>query len=206
MDKTTSDEVLSKIHLLGDMGLNWSSDSNNLKFAKAMVDILMKNFDNCDEIYNSRSIDDSVGLELDNIGDDLGQPRYGRSDDDYKFVLKTKIIASHSSGTTNDIINIIADALEVDPKTNNIQVKDSYHWDGTEMVGDPYVVELSDLPMSIITSSAQLATLMDRINSAAVAGVIIKAVNFINSSTMIEYAGQSVWHSITKLISVSGGK
>lgn len=205
MDKTTSDEVLSKIHLLGDMGLNWNSDSNNLKFAKSMVDILMKNFDNCDEIYNSRSIDDSVGLELDNIGDDLGQPRYGRSDDDYKFVLKTKIIASHSSGTTNDIINIIADALEVDPKTNNIQVKDSYHWDGTEMVGDPYVVELSDLPMSIITSSAQLATLMDRIDSAAVAGVIIKAVNFINSSTMIEYAGQSVWHSITKLISVSGG-
>ena len=206
MDKTTSDEVLSKIHLLGDMGLNWNSDSNNLKFAKAMVDTLMNNFNNCDEIYNSRSIDDSVGLELDNIGDDLGQPRYGRSDDDYKFVLKTKIIASHSSGTTNDIINIIADALEVDPKTNNIQVKDSYHWDGTEMVGDPYVVELSDLPMSIITSSAQLATLMDRINSAAVAGVIIKAVNFINSSTMIEYAGQSVWHSITKLISVSGGK
>ena len=97
MDKTTSDEVLSKIHLLGDMGLNWNSDSNNLKFAKAMVDILMKNFDNCDEIYNSRSIDDSAGLELDNIGDDLGQPRYGRLDDDYKFVLKTKIIAYRSA-------------------------------------------------------------------------------------------------------------
>lgn len=205
MDKTTSDEVLSKIHLLGDMGLNWNSDSNNLKFAKAMVDILMKNFDNCDEIYNSRSIDDSVGLELDNIGDDLGQPRYGRLDDDYKFVLKTKIIASHSSGTTNDIVNIIANALEVDPKTSNIQVKDSYHWNGSKMVGNPYVVELSDLPMSIITSSAQLATLMDRINSATVAGVIIKAVNFINSSTMFEYAGQSVWHSITKSINVSGG-
>ena len=205
MDKTTSDEVLSKIHLLGDMGLNWNSDSNNLKFAKAMVDILMKNFDNCDEIYNSRSIDDSVGLELDNIGDDLGQPRYGRSDDDYKFVLKTKIMASHSGGTTNDIINIIADALEVDPKTSDIKVKDSYHWNGTEMVGNPYVVNLSDLPVSIITSSAQLATLMDRISSATVAGVIIKAVNFITSSTMIEYAGQSVWHSITKSINVSGG-
>ena len=205
MDKTTSDEVLSKIHLLGDMGLNWNSDSNNLKFAKAMVDVLMKSFDNCDEIYNSRSIDDSVGLELDNIGDDLGQPRYGRLDDDYKFVLKTKIIASHSSGTTNDIVNIIADALEVDPKTSDIKVKDSYHWNGTEMVGDPYVVNLSDLPVSIITSSAQLATLMDRINSATVAGVIIKAVNFITSSTMIEYAGQSVWHSITKSINVSGG-
>lgn len=205
MNKTTSDQVLSKIHLLGDMGLNWSSDSNNLKFAKAMVDILMKNFDNCDEIYNSRSIDDSVGLELDNIGDDLGQPRYGRSDGDYKFVLKTKIMASHSGGTTNDIINIISNALEVDPKTSNLQVKDSYHWNGKEMVGNPYVVNIPAMPISIITSSAQLATLMDRISSATVAGVIINAVNFINSATVNEYVGQSVWHSITKSINISGG-
>ena len=72
--------------------------------------------------------------------------------------------------------------MELPPSALCAQIPKT-HWDGSKMVGNPYVVELSDLPMSIITSSAQLATLMDRINSATVAGVIIKAVNFTSFIT-----------------------
>lgn len=49
------------------------------------------------------SISDSVGVQLDNIGQIVGQPRLGFADDEYRLLLYARIRAARSSGAMRDI-------------------------------------------------------------------------------------------------------
>lgn len=53
------------------------------------------------------SIDDSFGVQLDNIGVIVDALRNGLSDADYKLLLKAQIIINHSCGEPESIIKLI---------------------------------------------------------------------------------------------------
>lgn len=206
MYQTNYDELYSEIFKMFDRGLAVGAGSNINTLIRVLTRFQLWLDNNFESIHSSWIIDEAVGEQLDEIGDDIHQPRYGANDDTYRFILKTKLLAAHSGGTINDIINIVCNALQIDPKTSVLKVHTDYHWDGTKMVGNPQVVDIDQLPTSLITSNQTLLVLMDRLSSATLNGVEINTVAFMNTMNMNEYVGIGVQSIAVKTIKVEGGK
>lgn len=61
------------------------------------------------EYYNlliNRSLDTATGAQLDGIGEILGLPRNGLSDDDYRLALKGQIQINKSTATAEELIQL----------------------------------------------------------------------------------------------------
>lgn len=58
-------------------------------------------------IARQKNLDAAEGVWLDYIGAIVGLPRAGRSDEDYRFAIRTKIGINTSDGTPNVIIDLI---------------------------------------------------------------------------------------------------
>jgi len=205
MNPDTKESLYRRLFELTDVGWNYNSDSNMSKWLSFLTTFFLRMRGNLDEIYKAKQIDDAQGEELDNIGDEIQQPRYGVDDEEYKFILKTQIIVSRSTGTVNDIISIVANSLEIDPKASGLVVKNDYAYDGTKMTGEPLVVDVTGLPTNYLDNNNQLKVLMRRMGSATAAGVIIKATEFINSAMVNEYSGITVFSQREEYIQVNGG-
>ncbi|VDG31364.1 hypothetical protein [Lactobacillus kunkeei] [Lactiplantibacillus mudanjiangensis] len=205
MNPDTKDDLYRHLFELSDIGWNYSSDSNMSKWLNFLATFFLRLRGNLDEIYKAISIDEAKGEELDNIGDEIQQPRYGVDDDEYKFILKTQIIVSRSTGTVNDIINIVANSLEIDPKESGLIVKNDYVYDGSKVSGEPQVVDVTGLPTEYLNNNNQLKVLINRMSSATAAGVVIKATEFINSAIASEYAGVATFAQRERTIQVNNG-
>lgn len=55
-----------------------------------------------------RTINTATGVYLDNIGEELGVPRNGADDEDYRIVLKIRSYRTQTSGTRDQIIDLLA--------------------------------------------------------------------------------------------------
>lgn len=205
MYQTNYDEVYAEIFKMFDRGFAVGAGSNINTLIRVLTRFQLWLDNNFESIHSSWIIDEAVGEQLDEIGDDIHQPRYGASDDTYRFILKTKILASHSGGTINDIINIICNALQISPVNSGVKAHTDYHWDGTKMVGNPQVVDIDNLPTSLISSSQSLIILMDRLSSATLNGVTINTIAFMNNSKLIEYVGVGTQSIMVKEVNVKGG-
>ena len=206
MYQTNYDELYSEIFKMFDRGLAVGAGSNINTLIRVLTRFQLWLDNNFESIHSSWIIDEAVGEQLDEIGDDIHQPRYGANDDTYRFILKTKLLAAHSGGTINDIINIVCNALQIDPESSGLKVHTDYHWDGTKMVGNPQVVDIGNLPTSLILSSQSLIILMDRLSSATLNGVTINTIAFMNDSKLIEYVGVGTQAIMVKEVNVKGGK
>lgn len=206
MYQTKYKDVYPEIFKMFDRGFAVGAGSNINTLIRVLTRFQLWLDNNFESIHSSWIIDEAVGEQLDEIGDDIHQPRYGANDETYRFILKTKLLAAHSGGTINDIINIVCNALQIDPKTSVLKVHTDYHWDGTKMVGNPQVVDIDQLPTSLITSNQTLLVLMDRLSSATLNGVEINTVAFMNTMNMNEYVGIGVQSIAVKTIKVEGGK
>lgn len=60
-----------------------------------------------DNLIMSRLIDTSEGVQLDGIGDIVGEPRNGRSDDAYREAIKFKTFINASNGEPNRLLDIL---------------------------------------------------------------------------------------------------
>lgn len=58
------------------------------------------------DLLNNRNIQSAIGLQLDNLGTILGEPRNGTTDDIYRVLLLTRITRNNSEGTPEDLIGI----------------------------------------------------------------------------------------------------
>ncbi len=58
------------------------------------------------DMLTQRSVDTAVGTQLDIIGKIVGQPRDGFDDDDYRRLVRARIAANRSQGTTHDILTV----------------------------------------------------------------------------------------------------
>jgi hypothetical protein len=58
------------------------------------------------DLLSETTIDNSVGVHLENIGAIVGEPKNGRSDELYRLAIKARIRLNKSAGTIEDIIAI----------------------------------------------------------------------------------------------------
>jgi len=73
------------------------------------------------ELIDERTIDAAVGVQLDGIGQIIGETRDGRTDDDYRAGLKAKILINKTSGTIEEIIEIVILLV-----SNSVDIQDFY--------------------------------------------------------------------------------
>jgi len=77
-----------------------------LGFVEALVKPI-QNFENVAwQVFAERNVDNAVGVQLDQIGEKVGQPRLGYLDDAYRRLIRARISANKSNGTVNDLIRI----------------------------------------------------------------------------------------------------
>lgn len=68
------------------------------------------------DLLTDRQFAAAFGLQLDNIGEIIIQPRLGLADDEYRLVLQAKIKANNSSGCPEEIYEVI-DLIRPDDST-----------------------------------------------------------------------------------------
>jgi hypothetical protein len=64
--------------------------------------------DNAFALYTERWPDVAVGAQLDNLGEIVGQPREGRTDDVYRLWLQARILVNRSTGKADDTLTLLA--------------------------------------------------------------------------------------------------
>lgn len=123
-----------------------------------------------------RDLDDAIGVQLDQIGQLLNQPRYGgpypvgETDDLYRIKLRAAILRNRSMGTIEELRRMVAILL----------------------TGFSPVVQLVDFPpaafvlvvgVSSPLSAAQAAVLVEYVLSAKPAGVLVAGIAWYTGPT-----------------------
>lgn len=106
-----------------DLLLEQFKGSDNLVKLLQVIASMKKQID--DEVIflgKHRTIDTGTGIVLDNIGEELGVPRNGASDDDYRNVLKIRSYRTKTSGTMPEIIDLLVRFTGVDAQSINIYI------------------------------------------------------------------------------------
>lgn len=101
------DKILDHSLSAKEVTLEQFKDSKSLGY---IVSIVAKQLDILEnELWNLidyRSISSSIGIQLDLIGDIVGEPRLGRSDNEYRAAIQTRITINNAGGDRNTIIFI----------------------------------------------------------------------------------------------------
>jgi len=96
------------------------AQGNVYKFLKIFADKAQEAEDALQTIQDWFDIDQAQGLTLDRIGKDVGQPRFGLNDEDYRKKIKIKI-RSNLSGGEIDTLNEISTVLMGENRFDGIQ-------------------------------------------------------------------------------------
>jgi hypothetical protein len=56
-----------------------------------------------DQLKNERSIDTAIGVQLDRVGEIVGEPRNGRDDETYRQYIKFRVFVNVSKGRPHDV-------------------------------------------------------------------------------------------------------
>lgn len=131
------------------------------------------------EISESLDIDEAYGKTLDLYGEMLGQLRGMATDEQYRVLLKNKIIRSFSNSDYNSIVNAICTTFDCAP--SDIVLRE------TE---EPCTVTLEGLPITKLNEcNIDISTAVKIINSLLPAGVHMEAMSF---SGTFEFAGAEI--------------
>jgi len=57
-----------------------------------------------DQLKNERSIDTAIGIQLDKVGEIVGEPRNGRDDETYRQYIRFRVFINVSKGRPHDVI------------------------------------------------------------------------------------------------------
>jgi hypothetical protein len=117
------------------------------------------------EAIRQKAIDDAEGVQLDGIGQIIGQPRNGADDPTYRLRLKARILLNKSSGTLPQILDMFRllvpeatgfDLAQLFPKSFRLEVEGA-------ILSDADAAELG----RILTSAAPAGTHASLITSSA---------------------------------------
>lgn len=72
-------------------------------------------------LLTERAVDTAFGVQLDQLGDIVGQPRNGATDDDYRRYLRARIATNRSHGIFEDLIRV--SVLVLNDPTNVVDVQ-----------------------------------------------------------------------------------
>lgn len=59
------------------------------------------------DIYTGVWLPNAIGVQLDNLGDIVGEPRKGRADDLYRLWVKARILANRSNGKQQELLAVL---------------------------------------------------------------------------------------------------
>jgi hypothetical protein len=62
-------------------------------------------------LLNERTLESAVGQQLDNLGAIVGQPREGRTDEEYRLWISARRLIANSNGTPDDHLRLIKTVL-----------------------------------------------------------------------------------------------
>ncbi|HIW71052.1 MAG TPA: hypothetical protein H9875_00345 [Candidatus Levilactobacillus faecigallinarum] len=147
---------------------------------------LYDDIEDSETIKKATALDNMVGGQLDDYGDDWELPRMGKSDEVYRFLLKLRSINRTSQGTANELIRIISQAFDVDP--HEFQVKNDYQIndDGTT-TGEPFHVSVKDLPLDDVGHPELIQLFMKELQNSLVLGVTLSQVSLVTSIHVTSY-------------------
>ena len=115
------------------------SESNNRKILdieKSAADSLRQSIT---AIYDSLDLDKATGKTLDMYGEIVGQERGRATDEQYRVLIKSRIVRNLANGDYNSIVHAIAITLGCQPtEISLIELE------------DPCKVQLGELPYSIL--------------------------------------------------------
>ena len=117
------------------------------------------------EILSETTLDDSVGLQLDNLGAIVGEPRSGRSDLQYRTAIRARIGLNTSEGTIEDVIAL---ALSVAGAALGVTV--------TELFPAGFLATIDDPIDPAITDVDRIASFIASGRPAGVRGLLIFGV------------------------------
>lgn len=170
------DEVLS----VPTNRINTTKGSPTERMMRVFDKFLYDDMEDSLAIEKATALDNMVGGQLDDYGDDWELPRMGKSDEVYRFLLKLRSINRTSQGTPNELIRIISQAFDVDP--HEFQVKNDYQIndDGTT-VGEPFHVSVKNLPLDDVGHPELIQLFMKELQNSLVLGVTLSQVSLITS-------------------------
>lgn len=163
----------NRAHMLPDC-YKQDNKSNNYKLIELNRLAISELKKDAEDVFNSLDLMQETGATLDLSGADLGQKRGELDDDQYRYMLQTKIAQHTSDGTTNRVIALVAMILRAQP--SEIGMQDEY----------PAGVKFTSLPFSSLSKvgfSGYQA--MQMISLLMPAGVSISTANFVG---MFEFA------------------
>lgn len=77
-------------------------------------------------LYQAAFLDTATDVWLEYIGSIVGEAREGFVDLDYRRLIKARILANRSSGSIDEVIAVIATALEIDPTLLFLRAEEFY--------------------------------------------------------------------------------
>jgi len=99
--------------------------------------------DTADQVKNERGIDLAIGIQLDKVGEIVGEPRMGRDDDEYRAAILFRIFVNVSKGRPSDLI----EAVRVLTQADDVQYLESYSATAY-LFGDGYAID-SDIQQQV---------------------------------------------------------
>lgn len=180
--------------------------SINYKFFEMLIDYGVKTYQNIDKTDEWKSIDKAEGKALDKIGENFDEYRGEADDQFFRFMIKSKILASRSKGTANDIINVIKQSLNVDINKINVIQNRNYDDASKTFKGLPYTISVEKLPLSFTTNDFQKRLLIKRIEESSAEGIKLNNISFLDFGNANIYVpnGKSFKKTYTNQLSSLG--
>lgn len=127
-----------------------------------------------------RMLDTAEGVQLDQYGRVLGQPRDGLADEDYRALLGIRILANRSNGQADVILRVVAGLLGADRLVYGVE----YRQQGTAEYRLDW--EASDAA----TGADRLALVVKILDEITPAGVSYTAVEGVSPAFRFDTSGQ----------------
>lgn len=170
------------------------ADSNNakiLEIEKIALDTLRREVS---AIFDSLDIDKAYGKTLDLYGEMIGQARGVATDEQYRVLMKSRLVRNLSDADHASIVRAICVTFNCDPSEVLL----------TEP-GEPCVVKLEGLPIAKLNeSNIDIETAARIVYNLIPAGVYMEALNFSGTfefgTTELEYDAESGFGDIDQTI------
>ncbi|CAJ1227175.1 hypothetical protein LZY01_19690 [Levilactobacillus zymae] len=171
--------------------INTTKGSPTERMMRVFDKFLYDDIEDAEAIERITALDNMVGGQLDDYGDDWGLLRQGKSDEVYRFLLKLRSVNRTSQGTPNEVIRIISQSFDVDPR--EFQVKNDYQIndDGTT-TGKPFHVSIENLPLDDVGHPELIQIFMNELKNSLVLGVTLSRVSLITSIHVETYVSACV--------------
>lgn len=100
----------------------FKNSPNLIKLLQVIMKMKQQIDDATVSLAKLRTINTATGISLDHIGEELGVPRNGADDDDYRVLLKIRAYRTQTAGTRDQIIELLSRFTGTDESTINTYV------------------------------------------------------------------------------------